>query len=79
MRASPVSVALTLLVIGCAWNAGRASPAKADAAAIPASISSPERPAADRDRDAWAKPEAVLTLLGARPGMHVIDYLAGDG
>ena len=57
----------------------RTAPAKADEAAIDASIASSERPAADRERDAWAKPEAVVTLLGARPGMQVIDYLAADG
>ncbi|MBS0366873.1 MAG: class I SAM-dependent methyltransferase [Proteobacteria bacterium] len=82
MRVSPVSLALTLAVATFSCNPGLAHPAKAamaDARAIAASIASSERPAADRERDVWAKPDVVLTLLGARPGMHVIDYLAADG
>src|SRR5262245_25215208 len=59
--------------------AAAAQPAKADTAAIAASIASPERPQSDREQDAWRKPDVVLTFLGARPGMQVIDYLAGDG
>ncbi len=82
MRLSSFSAVLGSLVLALSCNAAAAAPVKpvkADAAAIAASIGSSERPAADRERDAWAKPEVVLTLLGARPGMHVIDYLAGDG
>ncbi|HYM28660.1 MAG TPA: hypothetical protein VET66_10945, partial [Steroidobacteraceae bacterium] len=75
--------AVTVLVLATmAWNSGAARathPAQADAAAIAASIASPERSQADRDRDGWANPQAVLAFLGARPGLHVIDYLAGDG
>jgi predicted methyltransferase len=79
MRLSPICVALTSVVVALASNPTSAGPAPADAAAIAASIASPERPPADRERDAWAKPDVVLTFLGARPGLHVIDYLAGDG
>jgi predicted methyltransferase len=85
MRPSSTSVALASLVLALscsvtlARTAKAAKPVKADAAAITASIASTDRPAADRQRDAWAKPDVVLTLLGAKPGMHVIDYLAGDG
>ena len=70
---------LALLAIGFSANPLLARSEKADATAIAASIASPERSQADRQRDAWAKPQTVLTLLGARPGMQVIDYLAGDG
>jgi predicted methyltransferase len=71
-------------MVALLWNPALASPTKggkpkADAAAIAAAIASPDRPQADRERDAWAKPQIVLTLLGARPGMQVIDYLAADG
>ncbi len=84
MRLSSFSATLTsfILVLGCTTTTAAAAapkPVKADAAAIAASIASTERSAADRERDAWAKPDAVLTLLGARPGMHVIDYLGADG
>ena len=70
---------LALLVTGFSANPLLARSEKADATAIAASIASPERSQADRQRDAWAKPQIVLTLLGARPGMQIIDYLAGDG
>jgi predicted methyltransferase len=82
MRLSSISTTLTCVLIALSSNAAPAAapkPVKADAAAIAASIGSTERPAADRERDAWAKPDVVLTLLGARPGLHVIDYFAGDG
>jgi predicted methyltransferase len=79
MRPSPICVVLTSVFVALTCNAALARPVKADAGAIAASIASPERPAADRERDVWAKPEIVLTLLGARPGMHVIDYFAADG
>lgn len=52
---------------------------KPDTAAIAASIGSADRLQADKEQDVWRKPEAVLTFLGARPGMQVIDYFAGDG
>jgi len=83
MRLSTVCVALSLITTAFVWNqslARHAKPsAKPDAAAITAAIASPERSADDRERDGWAKPDAVLTFLDARPDMHVIDYLAGDG
>ncbi len=39
----------------------------------------PERPAADRARDATRHPARVLDFFGVRPGMHVADLMAGDG
>lgn len=53
--------------------------AGADAAAIEAAIANPNRLESDRQEDAWRKSGDVLTFLGARPGMRVIDYLAGGG
>jgi predicted methyltransferase len=79
MRSRVIPALLASVVGALCWNPALARPAKADASAIAASIASPERPQADRERDAWAKPQTVLTLLGARPGIQVIDYLAGDG
>lgn len=79
MRSPSLPAVLAVVVVALVWNPALAGPAKADAAAIAASIASPERPQADRERDAWAKPQTVLNLLGARPGMQVIDYLAADG
>ena len=82
MRSSPITAGLmSLALLSASYTAAAASPRarQADSAAIAAAIASPDRPAADHERDSWAKPETVLTLLGARPGLHVIDYLAGDG
>lgn len=86
MRSLSLPAVLTFALVTLSWNASsdaahRTHPSTGtpDASAIAASISSPDRPPADRERDAWAKPEHVLTFLGARPGMHVIDYLAADG
>ena len=79
MRPTALSLALIPVSLVFAFGTATARAPKADAAAISASIASTERPAADKERDAWAKPEAVLTFLGARPGMHVIDYFGGDG
>ncbi|HZO23649.1 MAG TPA: hypothetical protein VFB37_14190 [Steroidobacteraceae bacterium] len=87
MRSPALSAVLTLLLITLSWTlpaeaahrAHKTAEGKADARAISAAIASPDRPQADHERDAWAKPELVLTFLGARPGMHVIDYLAADG
>ena len=72
-------VTLSSAILAIAWSNAPAHPPRADAAAITASIASPERPAADRERDAWAKPQVVLGFLEARPGIQVIDFLAGDG
>ena len=75
IRALVLVAMLSALSLDCA----AAGAVKADGAAIAASIASPDRPQADHERDSWARPEIVLTFLGARPGMQVIDYLAGDG
>jgi predicted methyltransferase len=82
MRLSAASLAISLVACAIGWNAAAttaARPVKADKEAIAASIASPERLQSDRDQDSWRKPDVILTLLGARPGMHAIDYLAADG
>jgi predicted methyltransferase len=77
----PRAMFLTLgsALLAFAWSVAPAHPPKADAAAIAISIANPDRTAADRERDSWAKPQVVLDFLEARPGMQVIDYLAGNG
>jgi predicted methyltransferase len=82
MRSPAVAFLFVLSTVVLCGNLAAARPAaavKPDIPAIAAAIASPERPQADRERDAWAKPQTVLALLGAHPGMRVIDYLAGDG
>lgn len=56
-----------------------ASSVAADTAAIDAAVASTERLPGDSDEDVWRKPKEVLTMLEARPGMRVVDYLAAGG
>lgn len=56
-----------------------AEPVSADTAAIEAAVANTNRLASDREQDAWRSAAGVLTFLGARPGIHVVDYLAGAG
>ena len=79
MCASIKALVLVAMLSALSLDCAAAGAVKADGAAIAASIASPDRPQADHERDSWARPEIVLTFLGARPGMQVIDYLAGDG
>jgi predicted methyltransferase len=44
-----------------------------------AAVSHPGRSAADLKRDALDHPAEVLRLTGIKAGMHVADFLAGDG
>jgi predicted methyltransferase len=79
MRTPALIATFSSALLAIVWSVAPAHPAKANAASIAASIASPDRPTADHERDVWAKPAVVLNFLGARPGMQVIDYLAGDG
>lgn len=51
----------------------------ADREAIEAAIADPSRLASDREEDAWRRASDVLEFLQLRPGMRVIDYMAGGG
>jgi predicted methyltransferase len=44
-----------------------------------AAVSNPNRPAADRARDADRKPAEVLAFFGIEPGMAVLDLFSGGG
>ncbi|MGH8178421.1 MAG: class I SAM-dependent methyltransferase [Steroidobacter sp.] len=46
---------------------------------IDASIANAERLEGDREEDEWRKPAVVLAYLEVKPGMRVVDYLAGGG
>lgn len=48
-------------------------------AAIAAAIASPDRPKADLERDAVARPREVLAFLGVGPGMRVVDMFSAGG
>jgi predicted methyltransferase len=51
----------------------------ADPAPIEKSVASPERTAADRERDKRDKPAEVMAFAGVRPGMVVADIFAAGG
>jgi predicted methyltransferase len=51
----------------------------ADVAAIDTALANPARFAGDREQDAQRKQKDVLVFLGARPGMHVVDYFSAGG
>jgi len=62
-----------------ATPAGPAATGVADVAAITAALSNPARFPGDREQDERRKAKDVLVFLGARPGMHVIDYFSAGG
>lgn len=78
-------VLLTLSRIGYSTTAPSAETSAASAAdaALPSlyelAVASPERPDADRERDAARKPAQVLEFFGIRPGMTVLDMFSGGG
>ena len=47
--------------------------------AISDAVANPGRPAADRERDATSRPAEVLSFLGVRSGMSVLDLNAATG
>lgn len=51
----------------------------ADPSPIDKSIASPERTAADRERDQREKPAEVMAFAGVKPGMVVADIFAAGG
>lgn len=66
--------ASTLALASCA------QPPRADTtAAINAAVASPDRPAADAQRDGARKPADLMSFAGIKPGDHVIDLIPGGG
>ena len=50
-----------------------------DMAALERAMANPDRPAADKERDASRKAPAVLDFMGVEPGMTVLDINASAG
>ena len=46
---------------------------------IVAAVNAPERPAADKERDATRHPEQTMAFFGIKPGMQVADLWAAGG
>jgi predicted methyltransferase len=69
-------IAFAAAMAACFNVAGAAAQGTPDYAAL---IAAPDRSAADRATDARRDPMKVLTFIGARPGMKVLDIGAGGG
>jgi predicted methyltransferase len=81
-----IVLGLVALVGGLAFRAIAAEVAHQSAvpqAEIPKyivnAVNSPDRPAADKARDASRKPEQMMTFFGIKPGMKVADLWAAGG
>ncbi len=79
-------VALTIAALGVLALVGACATPDSDSAApslssarIAEVIASPDRSAPDRLIDARRKPQDMLTFIGVRPGMVVLDLSAGGG
>jgi predicted methyltransferase len=76
MISRTVIVVFAAAMVACFNLAGAAAQGTPDYAAL---IAAPDRSAADRATDARRDPLKVLTFIGARPGMKVLDMGAGGG
>ncbi len=74
-----LAAAAVCFVSACAMVPGAQAPATLTDAQIAAIVKSPDRTAADRDNDLRRKPEQILGFIGLRPGMVVLDVVAGGG
>ena len=72
-RRAGIGQALLALALGTVLSAS------VSAAGIEAAIASPDRPAADRARDAASRPAEVLSFFGLPEGGVAIDLFAGGG
>ena len=68
-----------LLCVLAATGTLAAPGARAAADAYDAAVQHAGRSADDLKRDALDHPAEVLRLAGIKPGMHVVDFLSGDG
>jgi predicted methyltransferase len=73
MRLTLLCVALSLAICAPATQAVAAPPDFA------AALADPQRPAAERERDALRRPAEVLTFAEIEPGEKVGDYIMGGG
>jgi predicted methyltransferase len=67
------AAAAVALGVGAAWAAATIP------ANIAAAVANPNRPQADRDRDAARKPGEVLAFAGVKPGEQVLELIPGGG
>jgi predicted methyltransferase len=76
--AKKISWTLALCVLGTALG-GVANAQDEQVTRMRAALASPERPAADKERDAVRKPIETIQFLGIKTGQSVIDVIAFGG
>ena len=74
-----VLLLVAVLCAGCTGQPSTQAPAGPDQAAIASALASPDRIATDAAQDERRQSQAVLTFVGVRPGMKVIDVFAAGG
>lgn len=81
MKTAACMHALATVALGVVLATGLAAAKEAPpaSAAINAAVDSPDRPEADRKRDAARKPKEMLAFFGVRPGMKLLDLFTGGG
>jgi len=73
---APLTLSLGLAGLA-AFGAAAAGPAVSKA--IAAAVANPDRPDADKARDANRKPGEALAFAGVKPGQSVADFIPGTG
>lgn len=74
-----VSHFAAVAAIALAGGIGAAFAADSIPANIAAAVANPNRPQADRDRDALRKPAEVLAFIKVKPGEQVLELIPGGG
>jgi predicted methyltransferase len=74
MKLAYFAAAAAVALGACAAWAADSIPAN-----IAAAVANPNRPQADRDRDAARKPGEVLAFAGVKPGEQVLELIPGGG
>ena len=84
MRTLLLALVATAAALGSGCGAmdvrgDRDAPTALSPAQVQAIVAAPDRSEADRRNDQRRKPVEVLSFIGARPGMVVLDVSAGGG
>jgi len=77
--AALIAALVGLLLASAGAESSRAADAPPVDPAIIAAIDSPDRPAADKQRDEGRRPAIVLQFFGIHPGQRLIEYYATGG
>src|SRR3954468_22011311 len=74
MRLLPALALVASALAACATGSGASDPGR-----YASIVAAPDRSAADRRNDVRRKPVEMLSFIGVRPGMVVLDLFAGGG